>query len=609
MKYLIALLLALLLTGCAVETPGHTISSTLPLLSTDSRPSEPVVQPTVLRSTRILSVYDTGLSDLREIYAMGTHMVLLSGSEETLLTVLSDSNAEFITQKTIPCSITPQNGTMQINESGIAYYDGTQNAIVFLNTDLLETRIFFLPDNIGGNILISPDWNTIYYTSAQSIHALDLQTNTPRMIRGHTVKSQSLTGLHLNGQVLTCQVSYEDGYSERLYLSTRTGESFYPGWTLDRLYTDETSYLASFRDGSVRLWVTGSQDTAPLMLNVSQNEEVIPLYDSDALILMEQTGIQTTLSYLEMDTGCRTGVITLDLAGAVSHIAGCDGIVWFLASGTESGKSLLYRWNPAWSRVWSKSSYYDIYYTAESPNTAELLHLKDQAAKLGERYGIHICIGDDVLQHQPEDSTFETEYRIAAYRRDLAVLEQALSHFPEDFFETAALGTRNRQLTVSLVRSISSHTETPSGSQYWIDGSAYIALAMGEDLERSFYHQLCHIIDNRVMGTSAVYDDWVSLNPDGVTYVNSYYLDRIEGSENWFHGENQVFTDLYAMSYPREDRARILEYAMMPGNDDVFTSEIMQKKLATLCEGIRHAFDLDESVSCLWEQYLITESK
>ena len=610
MKHLLALLLALLLTGCAAEVPDTT-PPTLPPPVTGGISAEPVTQPTALRSTRALAVYDMGIADLRGIYPMGKDMVMLSGREETLLTVLSDNKAEIATRKTLPCSVRPEDGTMQINENGIAYYDQTQNAIVCLDTNLLEIRQVFLPDNIGGNVLISPDWNTLYYCSEQSIHALDLQTGTPRMIRGHAVASQTLTGLHLNGQILACQVSYKDGYAESLYLSTQTGESYYPGWALDRLYTDSNTYLASFRDGSVRLWITGEPDADPWMLNVSQSAEVIPLYDSDALIVLEQTDSQRELSYLEITTGRRTGAITLDSASEILHIAGNNGIVWLLATDTASGDPFLYRWNPDWSRVRSPSSYFRTYYTAQNPNTAELLRLKHQAKTLGERYGIHISIGEDTLAFQPKGSLFETEYRIAAYQRDLAVLEQALANFPEGFLKSAALGTRNRKLTVSMVRGISDRSDQGSfpGKQYWLEESAYIALVMGEDLERSFYHQLSHVIDNRVMGTSAIYDNWASLNPDGITYANSYHLDRIEAEDDWFSGDNRAFTDLYAMTYPREDRARILEYAMTPGNSEVFASETMQKKLDTLCKGIRQAFDLDDSAAYLWEQYLITESK
>ena len=59
------------------------------------------------------------------------------------------------------------------------------------------------------------------------------------------------------------------------------------------------------------------------------------------------------------------------------------------------------------------------------------------------------------------------------------------------------------------------------------------------------------------------------------------------------------------MSYPKEDRARIMEYAMRAGNESCFESETMQKKLRQLCLGIRKAFDLEtSSESFFWEQYL-----
>lgn len=609
MKHLILLLMALLLTGCAAESPDTATLPTQPPSATGSLTADPVRQPVELRSNRAMSIYETGIADCRGIYAMGNDMVLLSGSDDTLLTVLSDNQAHIATQKRLPCPVTPEDGSMQINETGIAYYDAIENAVVYLNTDLLEIRQIPLPDHIQGSVLLSPDWNALYYCSEQAIHALDLQTGTPRMIRGHQVSSQTLTGLHLGGQVLSCHVSYEDGYNECLYLSAETGESYDPGWILDRLYTDEDTYLTSFRDGSVRLWLTGKPDSDPWMLNVSQTAEVIPLYSADALLVMDQIGGETALSYLDIATGLRTGAISLTLPGEILYTAGNDGIVWFLVPSAVSGELLLYRWEPAWSRTRSPSSCYKTYYTAENPNTAELLRLQYRAAVLGEQYGIRISIGEDTLQYQPESAVFETEYRVAAYQRDLEILEQALSNFPEDFFRHAAGGTRNRKLTVSLIRSVKSSRETLPGSQYWIDGSAYIALVLGEDLERSFYHQLCHIIDNRVMGACSVYDNWASLNPQGAAYANSYRLERIEAEADWFTGSTRAFTDLYAMTYPREDRARILEYAMTPGNQDMFASETMQKKLSTLCAGIRQAFGLDPSAVYLWEQYLVTERK
>ena len=230
---------------------------------------------------------------------------------------------------------------------------------------------------------------------------------------------------------------------------------------------------------------------------------------------------------------------------------------------------------------------------------------------MGNRYGINILTGKDAVEKAPDGHTFEMEYRIAAYERDLAVLEAALANFPDNFFQNAAFGTKNRKLTVNLVRDLHADgsQETLPGKQYWLNESAYITLVMGPELEQSFYHQLSHIIDTRVMGTTSIYDNWASLNPEGIRYANSYQLAAFETDNAWFHGDSRVFVDPYSMSFPREDRARILEYAMMPGNEEIFASETMQRKLATLGQGIRLAFDLAKDQVCLWEQYLITESE
>jgi hypothetical protein len=59
------------------------------------------------------------------------------------------------------------------------------------------------------------------------------------------------------------------------------------------------------------------------------------------------------------------------------------------------------------------------------------------------------------------------------------------------------------------------------------------------------------------------------------------------------------------MSFPMEDRARVMEYAMMEGNEVYFISKTMQTKLKLLCLGIRTAFKMDKYEEPLvWEQYI-----
>ena len=126
---------------------------------------------------------------------------------------------------------------------------------------------------------------------------------------------------------------------------------------------------------------------------------------------------------------------------------------------------------------------------------------------------------------------------------------------------------------------------------------------MNEQLEQNLYHELFHAMDSYILTETNTYDDWRKLNPTGFTYDYSYITNEYRDPKDYLEPETRAFIDLYSMSYPKEDRARILQYAMTEGNEAYFTSKIMQKKLDTLCKGIRKAFKLGDG-DYLWEQYL-----
>ena len=116
---------------------------------------------------------------------------------------------------------------------------------------------------------------------------------------------------------------------------------------------------------------------------------------------------------------------------------------------------------------------------------------------------------------------------------------------------------------------------------------------------------MSHIIDSRVLTVCKAYDDWSTLNPSGFQYGYSHISNLSLDDRGWTVGTNRAFIDLYSMTYPKEDRARIMAYSMMRGNESVFESDTMQKKLRQLCLGIREAFGLKKSTDTfLWEQYL-----
>ena len=92
--------------------------------------------------------------------------------------------------------------------------------------------------------------------------------------------------------------------------------------------------------------------------------------------------------------------------------------------------------------------------------------------------------------------------------------------------------------------------------------------------------------------TNFVYDD---------DYIQN--LKRIDTT--YIEGEKPYFINLFSMSFAREDRATIFEYACAPGNEEYFKTPVLQEKLKRICKGIREAYGLKKvETEFLWEQYL-----
>ncbi len=244
-------------------------------------------------------------------------------------------------------------------------------------------------------------------------------------------------------------------------------------------------------------------------------------------------------------------------------------------------------------------------YTADSPDIPGLEECAALAKQLGEAYDLEILIGAEAVARQPRDYSLEMEYQTHIILAQLETLDKVLSAFPEGFF--SGLYGKPR---VCIVRSIQGNAESGSlesaqGVQFWSGENAYVALAAGDGLEGAFFHEMFHVMDSKILSETRAYFRWNNLNPRDFTYFEDYTSYLTADAQQYLEGEDRAFIDAYSMCYPREDRARIMEYACTGDNARYFTSEIMRQKLETLCRGIREAFGLEDSTqSFLWEQYL-----
>lgn len=244
--------------------------------------------------------------------------------------------------------------------------------------------------------------------------------------------------------------------------------------------------------------------------------------------------------------------------------------------------------------------------------------LLDRAAALGNAYGVEILLGDRT----------EAEYGIYSMAREmdedyitagLDGVEAALKKYPAGFFSQLLYGEQ-RRLEIHLTGAFSLKT-LPEGE---VNGfTTYIGLAeeqagktvivvditMAGSIEQTVHHEIMHVIDNKLafdakIREEALYseEDWNALNPEGFSYVE----DKFHLPENiYWDGYDRWFVDVYSRTTAKEDRARILEYAMVEADWAFSGAEGRYQKLKYLCACIDDAFrTADWPEVTFWEAVL-----
>lgn len=617
MKRLLPLLLILLLLcGCGAD-PNVTNHIAAP---TDAALTEPVgfyAPNSDLESATqgAVQVYPLNRSDCYGMLPMGEDLLLFGGVEFTTLTKLSGSDLYVTASADLDCFILPEDASVQVSDKGVTYYDEFQQELVFLDTNLKEGSRVSLPEDILGTPVLSSDRKTLYYCTGDALRVLDLETGLHKLLKEMYFDFQTVTGLHCNDTIIECCTSDSIGNWNCLFVSAQTGEMVWETPAGLELTTNGESYFAIHPDGIYREILVGTAGKEPLALYYDGTDAIImPLLAHNGVVLVfgaeDDSGI--SLQYYNLETGKHTA--SLELPGGSYpcniHMDSSGKSIWFLSYDAANERDTIYRWFPDQTPTGDDTVYLASRHSYENPDLAGLDGCKEKAAEISIRHGVNIRIWTDAVAEQPWDYTLQAEYQVPVIMDSLQKLDQALSQYPEGFLKEAASGTASGSLRICLVRDIEGTTteslSNTQGLQFW-DGNedAYICLAASNTLDQNLYHEMFHIIDSRVLSTCSAYDSWADLNPEGFEYDYNYLTNLNRQEFELIEGETQAFIDIYSMSFPNEDRARIMEYAMMAGNEGCFTSDAMQSKLYQLCLGIRQAFNLEQSEEVFpWEQYL-----
>lgn len=295
-----------------------------------------------------------------------------------------------------------------------------------------------------------------------------------------------------------------------------------------------------------------------------------------------------------------------------------NGYVFTLTD--EENKAHLMFWEIADEIIENDLDLEDVADAIKAPaGTAVSQELFDRAKTLSDKYGVEILIADQCdtvfTDHSAELLLDEAEIEQA-----LDTVDYVMGRYPDGFFEQLKHNTY-REIEIQLLGILE--------KDYSTDGISYISggfvnhtypgkflMALDarpmnlEDeinpiLEETMYHEFSHIIDRRLEFDSRYREDtyyseagWEELNPENFEYNDSYY-----GTLDPQYAD--YFVDAYACTNSTEDRARIMEYAML-GDTGVFENKDgVCQKLEYYCWGIRDSFDTTGWPEVLpWEEII-----
>ena len=614
-RYLLILVIALILCGC---TPGSQMETTSPEPETQATEITPLVSPDGLydpnsdleeHTSGALQVYPLNRSDAVEMLRMGDDLLLFSGENATTLTKLSGDTRHISAVANLNCILRATDPAVKVSEKGVTYFDETTRELVFLDANLKEGTRFSTPDDMVGTPALSANRKNLYYHDGSTLRTIDLDSGLNILIREMGGTVDSILGLHCYDSIIACQVTDGYGNSSTLFLSAKTGETLWETEQDVTLSTCGSLYFARYLDGIYPEYLVGSgKEWGKLLQYNGFTATAYPALESKGIVMHSRNAQgNSILDFLNPETGKRTGQLELPrLLEPTSLMADSQGTgLWFLTFDETYGGQILCHWEPARSTIADDRVYLTDRYTRENPDVDGLERCQTLAAEISADHGVLVRIGTEATLEASATLTLEEEYQTWTVAYALGSLDRMLSIYPKDMLDKLA-GPSGSPLEICLVRNFDCReADEDLNCLLYRDAEAdpYIFVALEEDWETDFQHQLFHVLESYVIITCSAFDSWNSLNPKSFKYTHQFMEEATDALQPVL--ESGAFINLYATSFPKEDRAMTFITALESGNESFFEAKVMQSKLKLLSTGIRKAFGYRKSdVTFLWEQYL-----
>lgn len=592
MRRVFALALALLLlTGCAGNAaPDLEQTQSIPQ---STREEQLYAQGSAVeqQTKGAVTMFPLPEGEYTGLSCVGDRLLLKTEGETPMLTVLAGEQGNLSEPVEFPAGF-DWNGVWQSTRTGIIYHDETNAQAVILDSQLNELKRINLPEMDGAPVF-TYDNSRIYYCKGQEIRAWEIELGIDRLIRTNSCQKQVLTGCYLSGKVVSCRLTDENGKEKTLYISAENGQTLSEEQGVLSMVSADTYYWASIQDGTLKQQVVGTMDSAAQSLLTDPEETLHSALSMNGILgCKTATNRCLYLSFYDLTAGKKSAAVQIRGVGTPEQylVDPWSGSVWFFAQDPATNKPALFRWKVLKSSIEDGASCVTTWFDSQNPDTAGLDQLKDRANKLGKAYGVTVRIWQDAVT-ESDRYILEPEHQTTVISSALDTLEGVLAKYPEKFLSKSA----SNKIRICIVRTISQEI---TGAQFWSGSDPYILLSAGCDMENEFAKALGYAVTSRVLGNTTIMDGWQGLNPEGFQY-------GAEPDKTLLEGQTRTFVDAEAAKSVTEDRSRTFWKAILPGNQAVFDSEIMQNKLRMMCSAIRDAYSMKKRTDVLpWEQYL-----
>ena len=618
-RFLILLLCLTLLTGCTEQPQTPSLRETEPRPTTEPLASTEATRPTEKpnrslldqgeaygESGNLLYIANPHVESMAcpEICIFGNDLLLYEHAFDGTLQMkrisLEDGSLLAEASYTVDPSV-----RVQVGNGFIGLCDSGSGKVLILD-ELLELEMTYAVPLEGENWYLNQELETLYvFVYDKGLLSYDLGTGQTRWLLDHVTFVQPL-GTDTDYVLF----AYTDRVDQRNYrrclnLSTATLESLpLDGFVSSGGRSGEQWLLRQDVDSGAYILVNQEKT-----VTFTQSEGLVELLPDRRQLLITD-GSYRALSLYDLDgnflSQCQLPVNEYASVGT--------NLVWssywqgyFFRDTYDNAAHLLF-WDIAKTQEGENLSVTPLG-SPQNPDPMVDQELYQRAQALSQRFGIDIRIAEQCkldYTHYQADVLADPD----SIRYTLNVLELAFSSYPEGFFRQLIYGDV-LQIRIELVGDIreqdhmDTHPESARGFAQ-IVSDHYLIVFDGRSLSmHTVYHELSHVIDKRLewdatLRPQALFSEevWLSLQPDGFRYANSYIdmPDEIAAYEN-----SGYFISRYAMTFPTEDRATLMSVIM---SDKTVLQENpgMAEKMRYYAACIRDCFNTEGwPETTLWE--------